>query len=332
MLPTDLKTLTTFRFFAAFWVFLFHVKVVTEFEEGWFLSIIQNGARGVDFFFILSGFVIFHVYEGQINAGSFSFRAFLKKRIARIYPLHVVMLLVFVVLTLGRGDPMDGFFQSLFLLHAFATTDGLVFNDPSWTISAELFAYVLFGLLVVRNVSTLALVVAFVVLAVLAHLLAVSLGKPAFVHMTWDFGGIRILPLFVLGMILRRLAPLSTPIISGGIGVVGLILLVLFIGREAAAYALLLPFSCLIVAGANLSDRAWLPTNWSAMTYLGEISYSTYMVHIFVIELCFIYAPRLGVPPMPWQVVGLIVVIASAVSYHLVERPARTWINSWGRS
>ncbi len=73
-LPNDLKSLTSFRFFAAFWVFLFHLRSRIDYETSWFWDIVSNGARGVDFFFILSGFVIFHVYEPQITSGRFSLR------------------------------------------------------------------------------------------------------------------------------------------------------------------------------------------------------------------------------------------------------------------
>ena len=47
-MPTDLKTLTSLRFFAAFWVFVFHLRSRTDFGEGRVLDFIDNGARGVD--------------------------------------------------------------------------------------------------------------------------------------------------------------------------------------------------------------------------------------------------------------------------------------------
>lgn len=146
MLPTDLKTLTSFRFFAAFWVFLFHLRLRVDFDQSWLMDFINNGARGVDFFFILSGFVILHVYDGE-----FSRQRFLVKRFARIYPLHAVMTLLFVAFAVLGSNPIEGFWQSVLLLHAFDTTDGLVLNGPSWTLSAEMFAYVLFALIPFRR-------------------------------------------------------------------------------------------------------------------------------------------------------------------------------------
>ncbi|MBV7393776.1 acyltransferase family protein [Mameliella sediminis] len=326
-LAADLRSLTAFRFFAAFWVFLFHVKARTGADGGLFWDIVENGARGVDFFFILSGFIILHVYERQIAEGRFSLRRFMVKRLARIYPLHLVMLLLFLALAVAGGHGHDGALASVLLVHAWAVTDGLVLNGPSWTISAEFFAYLLFGLLAVRVYPTWLLCLAFAASALAVHLFAVSLGKTAFLHLTWDFGALRILPLFVLGMILRRVAPGVSPSLALGAGLVGVLTLPVIVAQSDPGYELLLPFCLLIVAGACLSRAAWLPTNSRVMVYLGEISYSTYMIHVFVIVLCYDLLPKLGIPAPGWPIVGLVVLAGSVLGYHLVERPARDWLN-----
>ncbi len=327
-IPHDLKSLTSLRFFAAFWVFLFHLRSRLEYEANWFWDVVENGARGVDFFFILSGFVIFHVYEPQISAGRFSFRDYLIKRIARIYPLHLAMLVLFVLVALVGNNPIRGLLPSITLLHSWGITGGEVLNAPSWTLSAEIFAYILFGLLVFRSPPTWMLLAVFVVTAIGAHFCALYIGKEAFLHLAWDFGSVRIIPTFILGMLLRRLLPLISMQIGMLLGVLGLGLFLLRAGSQNVGYEILIPFSLLIVSGARLSDQKWLPTNSQILTYLGEISYSTYMIHIFAIAVWFDYMPKFGIAPLPWPILCIAVIFGSSLSYHLIEVPARRFINN----
>lgn len=328
-LPENLKSLTSFRFFAAFWVFLFHLRSRIDYENNWFWDVIENGARGVDFFFILSGFVIFHAYEHQIICKQLSFRNYIIKRFARIYPLHLVMLLTFLILAVLGNDQVHGFLASAFLLHAWGLTDGLVLNGPSWTLSAEMFAYLLFGVIVFRNPPTWLIATAFIVTAICVHAFSLHIGKTAFVHLTWDYGSLRILPLFILGMLLRRLSPLFSQTISAVIGFFGIAAFLWIARFEAVGYEILIPFVMLIVAGARLSDLPRLPTNGKILVYLGEISYSTYMIHIFAISVCFDYLPKLGLAPLPWPAVCIVVIVGSSISYHLIEVPARRWLNQY---
>lgn len=325
-LSDDLRSLTSFRFFAAYWVFLFHLRSRIDHESTWFWDIVENGARGVDFFFILSGFVIFHVYERQIVSGRFSFRNYMVKRFARIYPLHLVMLLVFLALAIGGDHRIQGVLASVSLLHAWGLTDGLVLNGPSWTLSAEMFVYLVFGVVAFRSPPTWLLAAAFLVTALCAHAFSLQIGKTAFIHLTWDYGSIRILPLFILGMLLKRLLPLVSPTLAAAMGVLGIAAFCWVASREAG-YEILVPFVLLIVAGAGLSDLPMLPTNSRLLVHLGEISYSTYMIHILVISIWFDYLPKLGLGPFPWPFVCIAVIAGSLASYHLVEVPARTWIN-----
>ncbi len=321
-MPTDLKTLTSLRFFAAFWVVAFHLRLRVDPEQRWALDFIDNGARGVDFFFILSGFVILHVYEGE-----FSRQRFLTKRFARIYPLHALMTLIFIARAVAGGDAPDGVWQSLLLVHAFDTTDGLVLNGVSWTLSAEMFAYLLFALVPLRQTWLIAMTCLVTFLG--AHQLSLSLDKTAFVHLTWDYGAVRILPLFVLGMLLRRLTPLVSEKQAVAAGIVGIGLLGWIGSMPNVGYAVLVPFMFLIVAGARLSNRQMV-SNSEPLVYLGEISYSTYMIHVLVITASFDLLPRLGIATPHWAVICLAVLALSSASYHLIEVPARRWINALG--
>ncbi|MCA8886093.1 MAG: acyltransferase, partial [Hyphomonadaceae bacterium] len=154
--PQELKPLTSLRFIAAFWVLLYHFKDHLGLGMGQF-GLVADGYLGVDLFFTLSGFILAHVYLTSVEDGRFGYGGFLKNRIARVYPMHLAalgaMLVLFAgaaVLGVGESNP-DAFRLSdlpahLLMIHAWGTTPTVGWNFPSWSISAEWLAYLLFPL------------------------------------------------------------------------------------------------------------------------------------------------------------------------------------------
>ena len=149
--------LDSWRGIAAVMVVLFHSQVSSHI---WPIPLVRAGETFVDFFFVLSGFVIANAYAARI-ASARDFGRFIVLRFGRVYPLHLVMLALFVAvecakaLAPGIGDPADPAFSgsnapgaivtNLLLLQAFGIHDTLTWNTPSWSISGEVFAYLLFG-------------------------------------------------------------------------------------------------------------------------------------------------------------------------------------------
>ena len=126
-------------------------------------NFIYNSDLFVDFFFVLSGFVI--TYTAQRMSAASDMKLFYKKRLFRLYPLHLVMLLIFVSIELVKkqfvghiqvnqlnnaNNNVTTFFSNLFLLNSVklpGVTD-VSWNIPSWSISAEMLSYILFGIVV----------------------------------------------------------------------------------------------------------------------------------------------------------------------------------------
>ena len=107
----------------------------------------------VDLFFVVSGFVIARQYFGRVNDAA-SVGRFLWRRLARIYPLHLATLAFYLALAgalhfgAARTDnparyPLSDLPAQFLLLHAFIG-ERLTFNFPSWSLSAEMFCYLLF--------------------------------------------------------------------------------------------------------------------------------------------------------------------------------------------
>jgi peptidoglycan/LPS O-acetylase OafA/YrhL len=151
----DFPALTGLRFILAAWVVLYHLKpywdVISVPVFGWFFG---YGYLAVDVFFGLSGFVIAHHYGYQlIHGGLKAYESFLWRRLARLYPLHIVTLcgigiLVFIAYQSGASvDPENYtfglFLENIFLIQAWHWPDTLDWNHPAWAISVEWLLYVL---------------------------------------------------------------------------------------------------------------------------------------------------------------------------------------------
>lgn len=120
--------LDSFRGISAICVVMVHLSLSGSITE---LSFIKSSYYFVDFFFILSGFVLTHAYK---NKKHINFKDFLKARFFRIYPLHLVMFFVFLMLfakalVLGRldgsGPSLSDALSNIFLLQAWLPNVGL---------------------------------------------------------------------------------------------------------------------------------------------------------------------------------------------------------------
>jgi peptidoglycan/LPS O-acetylase OafA/YrhL len=119
------------------------------------IPFVANGFLFVDFFFVLSGFVIAASY-GEKLINEYSIGKFMFLRWGRLYPLHAFMLLAYLCLALGKylqgapsNYPISEFFSSALLLQAWEPHFGMDlnhWNPPSWSISAEFWTYLIFAL------------------------------------------------------------------------------------------------------------------------------------------------------------------------------------------
>jgi peptidoglycan/LPS O-acetylase OafA/YrhL len=145
----EIKGLTGVRGYAALWVFFLHATwswPVTSYA----MKVARLGGSGVTIFFVLSGFILAHVYAPKFASSDVNYWAFMRARLARVYPLHIVTLLLFTALmALGLigWPPIDNlytFVLNVGLIQSWGFTDPITWNGPSWSISTEFFAYLLF--------------------------------------------------------------------------------------------------------------------------------------------------------------------------------------------
>ena len=339
----EVGTLTGLRGYAAIWVLLLHFT--WQFPvDNWAMSIVRQGGAGLTIFFVLSGFILAHVYAERFQQ-SLTHRDYwhyLGARIARVYPLHLLTLLAYLaIIWLGvigdqGNDTPYTFLLNLGLLHAWGFTNTLSWNQPSWSISTELFAYLLFPFLIAfimrcgRHAQLLALLaMAWAVwsapYAHLVHGLAGHLGLDMTqVQFAYGISLMQWLFVFCAGAAAQPLAKRLLDLVPGRWLWDGLLLL----GIAALTYACFHPSDGrLTVLGAALvviglySDGGLgrLVAGNRMAIFFGEISYSLYLTHIIV--MCCIRAAATA--PVPLAIEFTIAVAIAACVHYGFERPAR---------
>ncbi len=298
----------------------------------------------VDFFFAISGFVIFHNYVGRVSTWS-AYGDFLKNRLARIYPLHLFTCLVYVALafTLWR-DRIDRSFvdssallPNLLLVHAWGTTQATSFNYPSWSISAEWLAYLSFpavGWLIARGGARAAVLVAILLIDGLDLASAGGIIEP-WTTLTYHFGALRAAPTFLLGAALAQgieRIPLKLTGFGWAWACFAGAILAMMAGVHDQLILLLLLASVAAAAIAERDGATGLLTR-PFMVALGDLSYAIYMIHpLMAVALINLVAGKIlhlaGAPLTLWCIFCALaanVGVAAAV-HKWIEVPSRNYL------
>jgi peptidoglycan/LPS O-acetylase OafA/YrhL len=347
---THIKPLTALRFYAAMWVVLFHYW--PKLAVGWTPDFVLRGYLGVELFFVLSGFILCHVYLPALETGRFRYGSFLWARLARVYPLHLatlagVGLMAFAAVKAGFGiDPTILSWTSLpanlFMVHAWGLAPEAGWNHPSWSISAEWFAYLAFPIfggaaLALKSRPWAAVAAAVALMAALYVAFPLLSGFPL-TQATIAWGALRIVPCFALGCaayLLWQARPVGGQ--KAAMGLCGA-----FLAAIVAMAALGAPDLLIVPAfGAVIYALACLTSSGSSLgtsrlgVWLGEVSYGVYMVCV-PWKLLFVNAAvKLGgfegevLPLWLWLVFLVSVIPVAAAAHHIVERPARSAMKAW---
>jgi len=346
--PMRLDALTALRAFAAIAVVLLHFHVTTfrTLDLPRYIPFVTHYYLGVDLFFILSGFILAHVHGqdfGRLMPRNMT--RFYILRLARIYPAHVAVLMMYLALFLLllqfgsdvgiglRADP-DHYTATAFLAHLLLVSPGVTtWNSPAWSVSAEWFAYLWFPLIAFALGRTSPRLCLIALAGVVAGFAEVYF---RYFNGTMDhLGLLRVSFEFPAGYLIYR-ASFHAPLPR--------VLPVLALVAGAAVF--LLPtnfaeFGCVLLIGTSVA-LAGHPSTARVLSHiprpliwLGEISYSVYLIHALVMGT--IGRPvELLLPRLPWLLqlalvpVMLIVVILCAAALHrTVEKPARDWLRTW---
>ena len=301
------SVLDGWRGIAACGVAAFHFGVINHLYE---FPLFRNASPYVDFFFVLSGFVIAHTYSSRISSVEDTV-SFMVRRFGRLWPLHVFTLACLVVLEaaklavlaatgLSAGEaPFTGssaasaipahlaFLQAVGIFHTYT------WNGPSWSIGCEFWTYGLFALACVfGGRRRTALSVVFIVIGAVGLVIA----NEGVLGATYDFGMFRCVVGFFTGSLTyqvfllvdwprRTFATLAEVIAAASIALV--------VGasgelRQIHHLFSFLPVIAFPIAILVFGRERGLLSVWlvkSPLQSLGRWSYSIYMVHFVVLTV-----------------------------------------------
>ena len=295
-----------------------------------YMDFVRNSGTFVEFFFVLSGFVISLSYMGKVGQRH-ALPEFMIRRVGRLWPLHIAVLTSFVLLVLVKaladmlgvfsadtpytGPEITNFIvENVFLVQAFRNETVLWLNFPSWSISAELWTYALFGLICLAPLRAIPWLAGLTGVATFAVLLGWI--DPGFGHFL-KYGLFRGICFFMVGHLcylawlrIRHLTLPGATLIECAM-VALIIVQTIYLEMPVANMLMPLTFALAILvftfeAGVVSQILSSVP-----MRTLGNRSYSIYMIHAFVMA-----------------VLGLIIRIFERLSGMSVNSPSRTGVNT----
>lgn len=324
------KVLDVLRVWAAVEILLFHAQLAGFYHLRAYVF--------ADFFFILSGFILF---KNDFELNTFSFDIFVKKRFFRLYPLHLAttlaILLHFVFVARNIPDFKDGtfytFFNYVFFLQGLGfrkVSDG-DWNFPSWAISVEFWSNVIFALFL-RNKNKMT----YILIAILGYLFIYTFegNLNTFSYNYFGFlnsGMVRGLAGMCLGAYLAKVnfqkltkAGPSLWSLAEALSIVGLILLLTTAQSETFKYAdfLAIPLFALMIL--YFSEAKGFLSKLVVKLQINKLAvyaFAAYLVHIPALKI--IYEVFKVSEKYQVSVYIGVVLFLSFVSHHYIEKPLR---------
>lgn len=346
MAAPEIRAMTGVRGAAACFVMIYHFCVNLHSDSPWSIAL-KHGYLSVDLFFILSGFVMAHVYGPAFSDGTFSFREFLWHRFTRIYPLYLLMTLAFAALAIVRMRAIDlsppVLLSNILMLQSLGNWPSI--DPPAWSVSVETVAYLLFpaiALLCLKSRPVIAGVVGFVaigvifamILAASRHLIGASIAEGELDLFFSPYTLFRCLAGFSLGQLVWRVGALP---ITGRIASRDVVQLVVAVGGVVALTRLHSDFILYLLIIALIlclsTDRGFVSRIFGSgpIHRLGTLSFAIYLFHFIALGTLSKVDGRLvgwGMPAttglmLAALVVGLAVIAAAWLLHRGVERPTR---------
>lgn len=299
-----LTTLTPLRGIASLLVVIFHSNYLNTFLPNGYTEFLKNAWLWVDFFFILSGFILCYAYGNSFKANftKKNYKNYILARFARVYPLHLITTLwmfgcavVFVWLT-GESTPvlnpraLPACILLIQSMHSSFSEPPL--NNPSWSLSTEWWVYMIFPFLVPFFMKLkqswwwLVAVCIICFYVFIRYVLGqINHNEPTIAVMT-DFGFFRCLVGFFTGMLLFTLYQngfafnlFKSDLFFVAISI-GLVLAMHF-GIMDVIIIMFFPF--ILIAAAYNQTKIKRILEMKVLQRLGDWSFSIYLVHIPVI-------------------------------------------------
>jgi peptidoglycan/LPS O-acetylase OafA/YrhL len=312
----------------------------------------ENSWLLVDLFFLLSGVVMTYRYLEPIGRRALSGREFFFLRMSRLYPLHVAALLVCAVVQwtlMARNEPPaiytsnDAYNFAVQLTYLGTLFEhGWSFNQPSWSVSAEVIVYGLFYLFARRFRAS------YLVVAVLATAAGIGMQQSSWMLPILNINVGRAVLGFFLGssgyLLMRALDRRGWGTRFGWACLGAFVVLCVaasFIGYDRLIGKAPLPnvltvFPLILFASLRVPPLARV-LSLRVFGFLGDISYAVYLIHVPIqsLILAISRAYKLVLPTeSPWMLFGWVVLLvaAGAAVHYGFERPTRRWLRAQAKT
>jgi peptidoglycan/LPS O-acetylase OafA/YrhL len=312
----------------------------------------RRGLLMVDFFFILSGFVLPQAFWVPQRSALLARNVW--SRVARLYPLHLATLAAVALLQwylvnvlksetfVYHNNSYYNFVLNVFLLQNSGLQNGASFNAPSWSISTEFLVNIVFLVLIFfsRRIATtgMAIIGAIAIYGLVSH----GIVQGGNVFAVFDGGVVRTFAGFFLGVGLYELHRHIKPV-----------------GHHAAFDLIVL--TTMVISGSYLASPSWWSNQGDALcsfvffpililsmvrcrifslllskpipVYLGEISYSIYLIHFPLQLLAHTIEASLAINfpyGSRWMFIAFMLTLigTASLSYRLIEVPGKRWLLS----
>lgn len=345
-----LSLLQVSRFFAAFIVVLDHIAITMEMPRYYGQPILNGvfgaGRYGVDFFFVLSGFIICYAHWDDVvvqRTDAYSrVKRFSHRRFTRIYPVYWVVLLITLIPLYFVDSRYGKEIQSpLYLIQVITLSKGNGnFLISAWTLTHEVLFYILFSVVIWHRNFGVSLLGTWFVLSALSFTIEFPSGLVAHPeHLGFLFG--------IGGCYLIKTARIPTPTFIFILGFVGFSACCVLAGyfhaagelnamlAQASARGPLLPLffcSVLMVIGLVEIERSYGIRAKLQLRFLGDASYSLYLVHFPVLDVLIkasyaLHVERLVYFETIFAFVLIFTILISLLFYNYVEKPLSRLFN-----
>jgi peptidoglycan/LPS O-acetylase OafA/YrhL len=340
------------RLFAAFLVMSYHFSHYGPAGFEAVLSWFERLLPLLDAFFMISGALIFLRYHDRV-ASFADYRNYLIKRLARLYPLHLMttgfFVLIGVALTMSiiHSNGADGGMQrydwwqlpsNLLLVQGWGFSNALTFNYVSWSLSAEWFCYLLLPIIVIADRKG-GMPLMFVLLAITVVLLEASVRSGVMPFSSWmkasTWGAYRAFADFIIGAIAAKAAMQSTlridtPWVAWGALLLTCVGMQLDVPPYFSITALGICLFLAIISERHAPERSqWL----DVFSPIANVSFGIYLWHPVIEAMMLSFLWRRVIEPTgiigfyPYLVFPMaITVLVSLLSYQFIERPSNGWI------
>ncbi|GAA3403020.1 acyltransferase [Paenibacillus hodogayensis] len=295
----------------------------------------------MDLFFVLSGFIFMHVYSQRIKEKRISFKEYGILRLSRLYPLHIVTLVIVSIIQFIRSLELNNFFiyqyndvyhfvlNIFFLQHGWFDY-GFSFNAPTWSISVEIVAYILLFIVLFKFPTS------YNYLLVTIILIGLSITKMKLSLPLLNDGMGRVFIGFFVGCCtfevnkllnsqrLKKLAACISLFLLVVLFIIGFFIGHYALGNWPIVYTVVV-FPLIVIMVLNLKFLTRI-LSLKPITYLGDISYSIYLWHFPVqllikttddiLKLSLDYSSR-----VVYLSIVIITLVVSSLSHEFFEKP-----------